>query len=107
MDPTFSVGDTVLYTRSTGEQVLATILGPSSGGPGFLAISYVRNGSMVTHERAPVSGITLALIRSPDRGSPHPGMLCVHMFVCLMPEAPPPPCPLVHIFLCPPPPKKS
>ena len=82
MDPTFSVGDTVLYTRSTGEQVAATILGPSSDGASCLAISYVRNGIMVTHDRARVSAITLASIRSPDRISHEPGMLCVHM--CLL-----------------------
>ena len=70
MDPTFFVGDTVLYTCSTGEQVLANILGPSSDGAGCLAISYVRNGTMVTHERASVSAITSLPPTSPPPTSP-------------------------------------
>ena len=63
MQPTFSVGDTVLYIRSTGEQVLATILGPSSDGLDYLTISYLRNGSMVTHSCARVGDIRPAFIQ--------------------------------------------
>ena len=49
-------GVLVLYTRSTGKTVLATVLAPSACGE-FVAIRYEVDGRVVEHPRAPAPRI--------------------------------------------------
>ena len=58
-------GRQVSYTRSTGECVEATITGPSTYGDQYLAIQYLRGGSLIDHPAAPISNIQLH-IRTPS-----------------------------------------
>ena len=58
-------GRQVIYTRSTGDRVAATITGPSQYGDQYLAIRYLRHGAYVEHPCALISSIALP-IRSPS-----------------------------------------
>ena len=66
----FQPGRPVIFTRSTGERVDATMKGPSEKGDLFAVLEYMKGGQVVTHPCAPLSKIEF-FIRSPSP-SPEP-----------------------------------
>ena len=66
----FQPGRPMIFTRSTGERVDATMKGPSEKGDLFAVLEYMKGGQVVTHPCAPLSKIEF-FIRSPSP-SPEP-----------------------------------
>ena len=52
--PCFPPGTSVMFIRSTGEPVLAQVVGHSEHGDAYRRISYDRDGNTVLHDRASV-----------------------------------------------------
>ena len=61
----FEPGRPVIFTRSTGERVDATMKGPSEKGDQFAVLEYMKAGQVVTHPCAPLQKIEF-FIRSPS-----------------------------------------
>ena len=62
----------VMYIRSTGEHVSATIIGPSTRGGDFFHVKYMRNGHELEHH-APVDHVLFPIRRpSPKPSQPSP-----------------------------------
>ena len=67
-----TLGRQVMYTRSSGDHLAATITGPSQNGDQYLAIRYLRHGAYVEHTCALVTSIERPirtpspLVRSPS-----------------------------------------
>ena len=78
----FEPGRPVIFTRSTGERVDATMKGPSEKGDQFAVLEYMKARQVVTHPCAPLQKIEF-FIRSP---SPSPE-----------PTSPPPPSPVAEV----------
>ena len=51
----FEPGRPVIFTRSAGERVDATMKGPSEKGDQFAVLEYMKAGQVVTHPCAPPS----------------------------------------------------
>ena len=66
----FEPGRPVIFTRSTGERVDATMKGPSEKGDQFAVLEYTKAGQVVTQPCAPLQKIEF-FIRSPSP-SPEP-----------------------------------
>ena len=64
----FPPGTNVMFIRSTGEPVLAKVLGHSEHGDAYRRITYERDGKTVLHDRASVR--CLLLPRAPSRPRP-------------------------------------
>ena len=78
----FEPGRPVIFTRSTGERVDATMKGPPETGDQFAVLEYMKAGLLVTHPCAPLQKIEF-FIRSP---SPSPEQ-----------TSPPPPSPVAEV----------
>ena len=61
----FEPGRPVIFTRSTGERVDATMKGPSEKGDPFAVLEYMKVGQVVTHPCARLQKIEF-FIRSPS-----------------------------------------
>ena len=60
----------VMFIRSTGEPVLAQVVGHSEHGDAYRRISYDRDGKTVLHDRASVRRLSLPRAPSPPRPAP-------------------------------------
>ena len=60
----FEVGDTCVFTRSGGQSVVATVVGPSPNDNNARSITYTRDGKVVLHTSAPLA--RLRVVRSPE-----------------------------------------
>jgi hypothetical protein len=74
----FQPGCPVIFTRSTGERVDATMKGPSEKGDLFAVLEYMKGGQVVTHPCVPLSKMEF-FIRSPSP-SPEPEVRPYHAF---------------------------
>eukprot|EP00670_Eutreptiella_braarudii_P030064 CAMPEP_0174378438 /NCGR_PEP_ID=MMETSP0811_2-20130205/122049_1 /TAXON_ID=73025 ORGANISM="Eutreptiella gymnastica-like, Strain CCMP1594" /NCGR_SAMPLE_ID=MMETSP0811_2 /ASSEMBLY_ACC=CAM_ASM_000667 /LENGTH=175 /DNA_ID=CAMNT_0015530657 /DNA_START=967 /DNA_END=1491 /DNA_ORIENTATION=- len=63
----FPPGTSVMFIRSTGEPVLAQVVGHSEHGDAYRRISYDRDGKTVLHDRASVRSLSLPRAPSPPR----------------------------------------
>ena len=63
----FPPGTSVMFIRSTGEPVLAQIVGHSEHGDAYRRITYDRDGKTVLHDRASVRRLSLPHAPSPPR----------------------------------------
>ena len=63
----FLPGTNVMFIRSTGEPVLAQVVGPSEHGGAYCHITYECVGKTVLHDRASVRCLSLPHARSPHR----------------------------------------
>ena len=63
----FPRGTSVMFIRSTGEPVLAQVVGHSEHGDAYRRISYDRDGKTVLHDRASVRRLSLPRAPSPPR----------------------------------------
>ena len=63
----FPPGTSVMFIRSTGEPVLAQVVGHSEHGDAYRRISYDRDGKTVLHDRASVRRLSLPRAPSPPR----------------------------------------
>ena len=57
----------VMFIRSTGEPVLAQVIGHSEHGDAYRCITYDRDGKTVLHDRASVRRLSLPRAPSPPR----------------------------------------
>ena len=81
----------MIFTRSTGEHVDATMKGPSEKGDLFAVLEYMKGGQVVTHPCAPLSKIEF-FIRSPSpslewsRRCTHTmhSLTCMSVVVCVV-----------------------
>ena len=58
----FPPGTSVMFIRSTGEPVLAQVVGHSEHGDAYRRISYDRDGKTVLHDRASVRRLSLQFL---------------------------------------------
>ena len=63
----FPLGTSVMFIRSTGEPVLAQVVGHSEHGDAYCRITYDRDGKTVLHDRASVRRLSLPRAPSPPR----------------------------------------
>ena len=63
----FPLGTSVMFICSTGEPVLAQVVGHSEQGDAYRRISYDRDGKTVLHDRASVRRLSLPRAPSPPR----------------------------------------
>ena len=63
----FPPGTSVMFIHSTGEPVLAQVVGHSEHGDAYRRITYDRDGKTVLHNRAPVRRLSLPRAPSPPR----------------------------------------
>ena len=63
----FPPGTNVMFIRSTGEPVLAQVVGHSEHGDAYRRITYDRDGKTVLHDRASVRRLSLPRAPSPPR----------------------------------------
>ena len=63
----FPPGTSVMFIRSTGEPVLAQVVGHSEHGDAYRRITYDRDGKTVLHDRASVRRLSLPRAPSPPR----------------------------------------
>ena len=63
----FPPGTSVMFIRSTGEPVLAQVVGHSEHGDAYRRITYDRDGKTVLHDRASVWCLSLLRAPSPPR----------------------------------------
>ena len=63
----FPPGTSVMFIRSTGEPVLAQVVGHSEHGDAYRRITYDRDGKTVLHDRASVQRLSLPRAPSPPR----------------------------------------
>ena len=63
----FPPGTNVMFIRSTGEPVLAQVIGHSEHGDAYRRITYDRDGKTVLHDRASVRRLSLPHAPSPPR----------------------------------------
>ena len=63
----FPPGTSVIFIRSTGEPVLAQVVGHSEHGNAYRRITYDRDGKTVLHDRASVRRLSLPRAPSPPR----------------------------------------
>ena len=63
----FPPGTSVMFIRSTGEPVLAQVVGHSEHGDAYHRITYDRDGKTVLHDRASVRRLSLPRAPSPPR----------------------------------------
>ena len=63
----FPPGTNVMFICSTGEPVLAQVVGHSEHGDAYRRITYDRDGKTVLHDRASVWRLTLPRAPSPPR----------------------------------------
>ena len=63
----FPPGTSVMFIRSTGEPVLAQVVGHSEHGDAYRRTTYDRDGKTVLHDRASVRRLSLPRAPSPPR----------------------------------------
>ena len=63
----FPPGTNVMFIRSTGEPVLAQVIGHSEHSDAYRRITYDRDGKTVLHDRASVQRLSLPRAPSPPR----------------------------------------
>ena len=63
----FPPGTSVMFIRSTGEPVLAQVVGHSEHGDAYRRITYYRDGKTVLHDRASVRRLSVPRAPSPPR----------------------------------------